>query len=137
MNKEQIDFYNLLPARIPSEWLQLTAGMPMMVIESGVVFVTSNSAVEIQCSGSGNPAWEFSSGVGIPESNNALQSLNVHQTHNPVSKIHILFIRAFTPADMAFYTCRTDLMNGYSLMESVYISSSKLTMLITIMVLDT
>jgi hypothetical protein len=98
-----------------------------MVIDNGVVSVTDNSPVEIQCSGSGDLTWESSSGAAITESNALTPPpFNVYQTHDPANNIQSLFIRDFSPADTALYTCRTDLVvNGASFEESVYISSCK------------
>lgn len=106
----------------------LTAPDPYTVDENGLVSVSAGSYVEVQCSGSGDLMWVYSSGAAVMESNDVNPSFNVFQTHDPtrVPRIQHLVIQNFSPDDIALYTCTTDLVvSGISIAESVYISSCK------------
>ena len=106
--------------------LQLSDSQSIPIDDSGLFRITDGSRVEIHCTGSGNLRWQSSSGVEIQVSMSISPTINLFQRSDPTNNEQILIIQTFSSADMAVYTCSTDLeVNGNTAQESLFITSGE------------
>ena len=107
--------------------LRLTTNPPSLTIDdSGLLHVLDGTMFEIHCSGSGVLRWESSLGVDITVTTDSNPSYNLYQRSDPTNNEQTLFIRSFSSAEVAQYTCSTNLeVNGNTAHESVFITSGK------------
>ena len=110
---------NFFPAR-----LQLSSD-PLSLV-NGVLHIADGTMLSVTCEGSGTLHWESSTGADIVVTSSINPPENIYQVYEATLNAQTLYIRSFSSAEEAEYTCSSDIeVNGNTVSTSVYITSGK------------